>query len=161
MRFTETPQQRHLECTGFITYPSYFYHLFTQLLLHHDSHTTNFISFSSPSTSSPFHHHQLHLLFLTTTAFIFRASPACQHPVLSNLPPANNAHQSSSFSVLHKLLPFHLSYLNYTSPPAPKSAHQASCHTASYAFALQDVALHLPFYSRQVPPNLQASWCLQ
>ena len=31
-----------------ITYPSYFYHLFTQLLLHHDSHTTNSISSSRP-----------------------------------------------------------------------------------------------------------------
>ena len=28
------------------TYPSHFYHLFTQLLLHHNSHTTNSISFS-------------------------------------------------------------------------------------------------------------------
>ena len=31
-----------------ITYPSYFYHLFSQLPLHHDFHTTNYISFSRP-----------------------------------------------------------------------------------------------------------------
>ena len=42
-----------------IAYPSYFYHLLTQLLLHHNSHTTNSISFSrQPQFISPSFHPQ-------------------------------------------------------------------------------------------------------
>ena len=62
----------------FITYFSYFNNLFTQLL-HHISYNTNSISFSRPPRliSHSFHP---------------------QHPITLSSP-ANNTHQSSSFSV--------------------------------------------------------------
>ena len=80
-----------------ITYPSYFYHLFTQLLLHHNSHVTNSISFFTPpqlislsinpqhpcSLSSPPHllrtthiNHQLSLFFTNFSPFPLRLPPS-------------------------------------------------------------------------------------
>ena len=63
-------------------------------------------------------------------------------------------HQSSFYSVLHKLLlPYNSDYLNARTKLVPQCAHHASNRDASYACTLQDAALHLPFYGRQVPPT--------
>ena len=116
-----------------ITYPSYLYHPYTQLLLHHNSHTSD--SFSRPPQPIPPSFHP-------------------QHPILTTSPPVNHTHQSSSFSIRHRLLaPFHFDYLYSTSQPATQRAHQAFRHTASYTFMLQDAGLHLPFYGREERPT--------
>ena len=100
-------------------------------------------------------HHQLHLLFQTTTANIsFLSSPASKHSALSIFATVNNTHQPSSFSALYKLLHrFHSDNLHSTSQSAPQRAILASGHTANYSYTLQDVRLHITFYCREVPPT--------
>ena len=102
-------------------------------------HSSSLTITPTPPTQSPFpDHHNL---------YIPQSIPSIHHP-------ANNTHQSSSFSVLHKLfLPFHSHYLYSTSQPAQQSAHQASRHIASYVCSHEDEGSHLPLNGRQVRPT--------
>ena len=102
------------------------YAIFTQLLLHHYSHTTNAI-------------------FLPRKSQLLSPFPPPQPTTLSISLPANNTLQCCSVSDVHKLLPFLLHYQYLTSQPTPQSANQASRHTVSYARIPQDERLHLPF----------------
>ena len=111
-------------CHHSITNPSYFYHLFTQLLLCHSSLTTNSTFFFRPPQLIPPSFNPKH-----PSTLVFSISPS-----------ANNTHHSSAFSILHKLLSFH-------------SVNQISSNKASYACTLQDAGLHFPFYGRQMPPT--------
>ena len=81
-----------------------------RLLLHHISHTTNSISFSSPPQliSSSLHPH---------------------HPGLSISSPANNTYQSSSLSSSQTPAPFPLTLPTFHTHTL--NVHQASSHTAS------------------------------
>ena len=120
-----------------ITYPSYIYHLLTQLLLHH--YSNNKI---------------LHLLF--RPPLLISPSFHPHHP--STLPSPSHLLQTTHInhlflSSLQTSPPFHSDNLNYTSQPAPICACQASHHTAVYTCMLQDAGLHLPFYGRQMPPT--------
>ena len=108
---TTYPQMNH--CTSFNSYqsttcPTYIYHLFTQLLLHHNTNTTNSIIFFRPSQ----HIHP---------------SLNPDNPIFTTANPTNHTHESSSFSVLHKhLLPFHSDNLNSVSNPHPKASFRPS-----------------------------------
>ena len=102
-----------------ITYPSYFYHLYTQLLLHHNFHTTISISFSRPpQLISPSFHPQ-HLVLVSHL-------PRTTHINHDQSP-------SSSFSVLLFLF-FHSDYINFMSQPTAQSGHQATHHNAGFAW---------------------------
>ena len=90
-----------------ITHPSYFYHLFTQLLFHHYSHTINSISFSSPPqhTSPSFHP---------------------QHPSTLSSP----SHLLQTTHINHPLYQLFTNLSSISmSQPAPQSAHH---HFPSY-----------------------------
>ena len=63
--------------------------------LHHSSNTTNSISFIQTNK----------------TYISLSPPPVSWNPVLSISPPANNTHQSSTITVLHKILPFCSDYL--------------------------------------------------
>ena len=95
-----------------ITYHSNVHHLFTQLLLYHNSHTTNSISFSRPPQ---------------------QISPSFNHQHPSTLPAPSHLLQTTHINhpLYQLLLPFHSDYLNSTYKPAPQSTHQVSRHTAS------------------------------
>ena len=72
-------------------------HRHRSLSNHISSTPLTFTITPTPPTPSHFpNHHSLYRLSF---------APASYHPALSISPPANNKHQSSSFSVLHKLLP--------------------------------------------------------
>ena len=117
---------------------SSYFHLLTQLLLLHNSHTTNSISFSRPTQ-------------LTSPSSIpCILEPCYHHLILQQTTHINHPH----FSVLHKLLlHFHSAYLNSTSQPTPQNDHQTSHSTASYVCTFQDAGLHLHSLGRQVPPT--------
>ena len=142
LRSIPTNQPQHIllknnDCHHSITYPSYF---FTQLLLHHNSHTTNSISFSRPpQIISPSFHPQ---------------HPSTQPSPYHLLQTTHFNHPLSQFFTNFFPLPLRLP--NSMSQPAHKVSH----HTASYTCMLQDAGLKTPFrcYAGATHPNHRANW---
>ena len=104
------------------------------------------------------HQQQHNLLFKATTAYISFLSSF--HPILSISPPANNTHHSSSFSLLHRLLPFHSDYPNSTSQPAPQMRPPGLPSHCKLCLLVPGCGV-APSFSRWTGvahPNLRASW---
>ena len=107
-------------CHHIITHTSYFYHVFTQLLLYNNTHNTNSTFISRPP---------LHI-----SSFL--------HPQHAN----SMSSQSNILQRTHNIFFSSLTSLYFTSYFALHSANWASNHIASYLYTIQEDGLHISLH---------------